>query len=83
MLIVDGRGRCCDSKYQTNELMGRLASSVVLLKDSQGNCSGNRTISSQSVVIQNESQQEKPLIYFSLMVIVAAPAGLSGQISEW
>jgi len=36
-----------------------------------------------SAAIRNNPQQEKPLIYFSLMVIVAAPAGLSGQISEW
>ena len=83
MVIVDRKERRCDSKYQTNELTGRLASFVALSNDSQDNCSINRTISSQSVVIQNESQQEKLLIYFSLMVIVAAPAGLSGQISEW
>ena len=83
MVIVDRRERRCDSKYQTNELTGRHASFVALLKDSQGHCSVNRTISGQSVVIRNESQQEKPLIYFSPMVIVAAPAGLSGQISEW
>ncbi len=83
MVIVDRRERRCDSKYQTNELTGRHASFVALSKDSQGNCSVNRTISGQSVVIRNESQQEKSLISFSLMVIVAAPAGLSGQISEW
>ena len=83
MVIVDRRERRCDSKYQTNELTGRLASFVALSSDSQDNCSVNRTISSQSVVIRNESQKEKPLIYVSLMVIVAAPAGLSGQISEW
>ena len=83
MVIVDRRGRRCDSQYQTNELTGRLASFVALSSDSQDNCSVNRTISSQSVEIRNESQKEKPLIYVSLMVIVAAPAGLSGQISEW
>jgi len=83
MVIVDRRERRCDSKYQANELTGRLASFVALSNDSQDNRSINRTISSQSVVIRNESQKEKSLIYFSLMVIVAAPAGLSGQISEW
>ena len=83
MVIVDRRERRCDSKYQTNELTGRLASFVALSSDSQDNCSVNRTISSQSVEIRNKSQKEKPLIYTSLMVIVAAPAGLSGQISEW
>ena len=83
MVIVDRRERRCDSKYQTNELTGRHAWFAALSKDSQGNCSVNRTISGQSVVIRNESQQEKSLISFSLMVIVAAPAGLSGQISEW
>ena len=83
MVIVDRRERRCDSKYQTNELTGRLASFVALSSDSQDNCSVNRTISSQSVEIRNESQKEKLLIYVSLMVIVAGPAGLSGQISEW
>ena len=83
MVIVDRRERRCDSKYQTNELTGRHASFVALSKDSQGNCSVNRTISGQSSVFRNESQKEKSLIYFSPMVIVAAPAGLSGQISEW
>jgi len=83
MVIVDRRERRCDSKYQANELTGRLTSFVAVLNDSQNKCSVNRTISSQSVVIRNELQKDKPLIYFSLMVIVAAPAGLSGQISEW
>ena len=83
MVIVYRRARRCDSKYQTNELTGRLTSFVALSNDSQDDCSVNRTISSQSVVIRNESQKEKSLIYFLLMVIVAAPAGLSGQISEW
>ena len=83
MVIVDRRERRYYSKYQTNELTGRHASFVALSNDSQDNCSVNRTISSQSVVIRNESQKEQPLIYVSLIVIVAAPAGLSGQISEW
>jgi hypothetical protein len=83
MVIVDRRERRCDSKYRTNELTGRLASFAALSSDRQDNCSGNQTISSQSVEIRNESQKEKSLIYVSLMVIVAAPAGLSGQISEW
>ena len=33
--------------------------------------------------ILSQMVREKPLIYFSLMVIVPAPAGLSGQITEW
>ena len=47
------------------------------------NCSVSLSMKGLSPVHLNKLQEEKPLIYFSLMVIVAAPAGLSGQISEW